>query len=54
MANFTVKCQISVSGSGIRSEEDAIDAIRVMLGCWEDMDSTDTEISFRIETVNKA
>lgn len=45
MAKFKVTAEIFVEGSHIRSRKDVIDALLVMLGCYDDMDDSDTSIT---------
>ena len=45
MAKYKVTAEIYVEGSQIRTKMDAIDALIVMLGCYDDMDDTDTSIT---------
>lgn len=40
---------ITIEGSDIKSKKDAVTALQVMLGCYEDMDSTDTEIHIKFD-----
>ena len=43
----TIHATITITGSGIRTREDAINELSVMLGCYEDMSDTDTEITIK-------
>jgi len=45
MAKFKVTAQINIEGSDIQTEKDAVNALRIMLGCYDDMDDTDTSIT---------
>lgn len=37
--------EIYIEGSEVEKERDAIIALQVMLGCYDDMDDTDTSIT---------
>ena len=51
MAKFKVTAQIYVEGEDIRRRNDVTDALLVMLGCYDDMDDSDTSITiFPIKT----
>ena len=45
MSKYKVRAEIYVEGTHIRTKMDAIDALIVMLGCYDDMDDTDTSIT---------
>lgn len=45
MAKFKVTAEIYVEGSHIRNKESVREALRIMLGCYDDMDDTDTSIT---------
>ena len=45
MPKFKVTAEIYVEGSGIRSRQSVTEALIVMLGCYDDMDDTDTSIT---------
>ena len=43
-----LQCTITVQGEDIKTQEDARQALDVMLGCYEDMDDSDTSIVITI------
>lgn len=45
MAKFKVTAEIYVEGSHIRNIESVREALIIMLGCYDDMDDTDTSIT---------
>ena len=45
MAKFKVTAEIYVEGSHILTSASATDALCIMLGCYDDMDDTDTSIT---------
>ena len=45
MAKFKVTAEIYVEGSLVCKEHDAIGYLAVLLGCFDDMDDTDTFIT---------
>ena len=47
MASFRMTAEIIVTGKDVRSEQDVKDEIVIMLGCYEDMSDTDTDIIIR-------
>lgn len=47
MAKYKVTAEICVEGSQIRGKGSVNNALLIMLGCYEDMDDTDTEITIR-------
>ena len=53
MAKYKVTAEIYVEGSQIRTKMDAIDALIVMLGCYDDMDDTDTSITIHPSETTK-
>ena len=51
MAKFRINADIYVEGPEIKSRNDVIDALITLLGCYDDMDDTDTSITIHpIET----
>ena len=47
MAKFIINATITIDGSEIRTEDDVLNELQVLLGCYEDMSSDDTEICIR-------
>lgn len=47
MAKFIIKATITIDGSEIKTKHDALDELQVLLGCYEDMSSDDTEITIK-------
>ena len=45
MAKFKMTADIYVEGTDIQSAEDVREALIIMLGCYDDMDDTDTSIT---------
>lgn len=45
MAKFKVTAEIYVEGIHIRNKESVREALAIMLGCYDDMDDTDTNIT---------
>lgn len=45
MARYKVNADIYVEGSDIKKRDDVINALIVLLGCYDDMDDTDTSIT---------
>ena len=48
MARYTISAKITIEGNDIKNVDDARQALDIMLGCYEDMDDSDTKISIRI------
>lgn len=46
---MTLNATITIEGSNIKSIKDCQQALDVALGCYEDMDDTDTSISINIQ-----
>ncbi|MBQ2175589.1 MAG: hypothetical protein II453_11180 [Alphaproteobacteria bacterium] len=40
----TLNCTITIKGESIKTNADAILALNTMLGCYDDMNDTDTSI----------
>ena len=51
---YKILANIYVSGNEIQSTEDAINALDIMLGCYDDMDDTDTDITISVKTSERA
>ena len=51
MAKYKMTADIYVEGKDIKTKQDVVDALLIMLGCYDDMDDTDTSITISpIET----
>lgn len=53
MAKYKVSAEIYVEGTEIKTKSDAIDALVIMLGCYDDMDDTDTSITISPATIKR-
>lgn len=53
MSKFKILATISVEGDGIKTTDDAVDELRVLLGCYDDMVDTDTSINISVKTIQE-
>ena len=53
MAKFKMTAEIYVEGSDIQKPSDVKRAIIIMLGCYDDMDDTDTSITVKPISTSK-
>lgn len=53
MARYIFTGTIAVEGGEIRSKEDAITELQVMLGCYDDMNDRDSDVVIQWDSVRK-